>query len=122
IIPVTGPIFQRANLFTAISGATSTEVLATDFTAALGNPSITAIILNLDSPGGEVDGINELSQMIYDARGQKPIIAYVGAQAASGAYWIASQSDEVIVDATARLGSIGTVVSMPENKDTGTRE
>ncbi len=109
VIPVTGPLFRYANLFTAISGATSYEILAQDFTVALDNPDINAIILNIDSPGGEVNGCAELANMIFAARGKKPIIAYASGDAASGAYWIASAADEVVVSETSGLGSIGVV-------------
>jgi signal peptide peptidase SppA len=109
VIPVTGPLFRYANLFTAISGATSYEILAQDFTAALDNPDINAIILNIDSPGGEVNGCAELANMIFAARGKKPIIAYASGDAASGAYWIASAADEVVASETSGLGSIGVV-------------
>lgn len=109
IIPVTGPLFRYANLFTAISGATSYEILAQDFTIALDNPDINAIILNIDSPGGEVNGCSELANMIFAARGKKPIIAYASGDAASGAYWIASAADEVVASETSGLGSIGVV-------------
>jgi signal peptide peptidase SppA len=109
VIPVTGPLFRYANLFTAISGATSYEILAQDFTAALENPDINAIILNIDSPGGEVNGCAELANMIFAARGQKPIIAYASGDAASGAYWIASAADQVVASETSGLGSIGVV-------------
>lgn len=117
VIPVTGPIFRYANLFTEISGATSTQVLATDIQTALDDPQIKAIALNADSPGGEATGINELAEMIYQARGTKPIKAYVGGQAASAMYWIASAADEVIVDDTAQLGSVGVVLSLRKRED-----
>lgn len=109
VIPVTGPLFRYANIFTAISGATSYEILAQDFTVALDNPDINAIILNIDSPGGEVNGCAELANMIFAARGKKPIIAYASGDAASGAYWIASAADEVVASETSGLGSIGVV-------------
>lgn len=109
VIPVTGPLFRYANLFTAISGATSYEILAQDFTTALDNPDINAIILNIDSPGGEVNGCAELANMIFAARGKKPIIAYASGDAASGAYWIASAADSVVASETSGLGSIGVV-------------
>jgi signal peptide peptidase SppA len=109
VIPVTGPLFRYANLFTAISGATSYEMLAQDFTVALDNPDINAIILNIDSPGGEVNGCAELANMIFAARGKKPIIAYASGDAASGAYWIASAADQVVASETSGLGSIGVV-------------
>jgi signal peptide peptidase SppA len=115
IIPVTGPLFRYANLFTMISGASSYELLARDFSLALENPNIKAILLDIDSPGGEVNGVSELSNMIFEARGKKPIIAYASGDAASGAYWIASAADEIVVSETSALGSIG-VVGVYRNK------
>ncbi|WP_394424756.1 S49 family peptidase [Vreelandella stevensii] len=117
VIPITGPIFRYANLFTEISGATSTQVLATDIQTALDDPQVKAIVINADSPGGEATGINELAERIYQARGIKPIKAYVGGQAASAMYWIASAADEVIVDDTAQLGSVGVVLSLRKRED-----
>ena len=109
ILPVVGPLFRYANLFTSISGASSYEILAKDFTTALENPDIKGIVLDIDSPGGEVNGCAEFANMIYEARGTKPIIAYASGDAASGAYWIASACDQIIVSETSALGSIGVV-------------
>lgn len=109
IIPVIGPLFRYANIFTAISGASSYELIARDFMSALENPQISSIILDIDSPGGEVNGVSELASIIFDARGTKPIIAYASGDAASGAYWIASAADEIVVSETSALGSIGVV-------------
>ncbi|SEJ47827.1 Peptidase family S49 [Azotobacter beijerinckii] len=117
VIPVAGPIMRYANLFTRISGATSTQELATDLQAALDDPKVRAIVLNVDSPGGEATGINELADMVHAARGKKPIKAYVGGTGASAAYWIASAADEVVVDDTALLGSIGVVVEVAVRKE-----
>lgn len=115
IIPVTGPLFRYANLFTMISGASSYELIARDFTAALESPQIKGIILDIDSPGGEVNGVSELSNMVFAARGKKPVVAYASGDAASGAYWIASAADEIVVSETSALGSIG-VVGMYQGK------
>lgn len=114
LIPVSGPIFPKANLFTEVSGATSIEVLAKDFTTAMNDGSVKAIILNMDSPGGSVSGIHEFSEMVHAARGKKPIVAYVGSMAASAAYWIASAADEIVMDETADVGSIGVVAVVPD--------
>ena len=116
IIPVVGPLFRYANLFTQISGASSYEILAKDFTAALEDPAIKAIVLDIDSPGGEVNGVAELADMIYEARGRKPIVAYASGDAASGAYWIASAADRIVVSETSAIGSIG-VVGVYRRKD-----
>lgn len=111
VIPVTGPIFRYANLFTEISGATATGVLATDIQLALDNPYVRGIVLEIDSPGGEATGINELAKLIASARGRKRIVAYGGGSIASGSYWLGSAAESLVVDDTAVLGSIGVVMS-----------
>jgi ClpP class serine protease len=117
ILPVSGPIFRHANLFTEISGATSIEVLATDFRTALDDRAVKSIVLEINSPGGEVDGTSELAQHIFDARGLKPIVAYVSHLGASAAYWLASACDEIVCNDTASLGSIGVVGAARISKD-----
>jgi signal peptide peptidase SppA len=116
VLPVVGPLFRYANLFTQVSGASSYELLAKDFTQAVENPDVKAIVLNIDSPGGEVNGCAEFADMIHEARGVKPIIAYASGDAASGAYWIAAAADEIVVSKTSALGSIGVVGVYRGNK------
>lgn len=117
VVPVTGPIFRYANLFTEISGAVSTEALATDIQRALDDPSVNAIVINADSPGGEATGINELGDLIYNARARKRIVTYVGGMAASAMYWIGSAAGEVVIDDTAQLGSVGVVMSLHQRAE-----
>lgn len=117
VIPVMGPIFRYANIFTQISGGASVEILARDFNTALEDPAIKAILLNIDSPGGMVSGISEFSNHIADARGKKPIVAYISDTGASAAYWIASAADEIVVSDTAKVGSIGAVISYKKGED-----
>lgn len=116
LLPVTGVISRYATMFSAICGGTSTQILARDFNAALNDPTVKSIVLNIDSGGGEAKGIHELAEMIYQARGQKRVIAYVGGAGCSAAYWIASAASEVVLDATACVGSVGTVLTMRRRK------
>lgn len=116
IIPVSGPTFKRANLFTEVSGATSYEIILRDLHALLENDSVKAILLNIDSPGGEANGAAELSEYIFAARERKPTYAYVGGLGASAAYWIASSTSKVFASETALLGSIG-VQTVVRSKD-----
>lgn len=121
IIPVVGPIVRYGNLFSSISGATSVSKLTHDFNTALNDEDVKAIMFEIDSPGGEANGINEFSEQIYAARGIKPMQAYISGQGCSAAYWIASAVDEggVFIDETAVAGSIGVaaVVKDSEGKD-----
>lgn len=117
ILPVYGPIMKFANVFSMISGATSLQLLMRDFNTAMQTPDIDSIILDIDSPGGEVNGVNEFAQAVYDARGDKKIVAYVGGLGASAAYWIASAAEEIYLDPTAMVGSIGVVASYLDNSE-----
>jgi len=117
VIPVSGPIFRMASLFTEISGATSIETLSTDFAEALDNPSVKSIVFDVDSPGGQVAGVQEFAAMIYEARGRKPMATYCGDLMASAALWIGTATGNVIAAHTARIGSIGVVASFDDNRE-----
>jgi ClpP class serine protease len=112
ILPITGAIFPKSNLITNFSGGTSAELLAKDIEIALNTPTISHLVLNIDSPGGAITGIAEVAQLIYESRAKKPIIAYSNGLCASAAYWIASACNEIVHGVTAELGSIGVIASI----------
>lgn len=122
IIPIVGSIFRYANLFTEISGATSTQILSLDFNTALNDKEVKGILLNIDSGGGQANGISELSSMIFNARGIKPIKAYIGGSGASAAYWIGSSADEVTINDTGVAGSIGAMLSFDDDTEKKEKE
>jgi signal peptide peptidase SppA len=109
IIPIEGVIFPRASLFAAISGGVSADELAQDLATALDDPGVSGILLSVDSPGGDVNGVAEVAAMIRDGTARKPIVAYVRDLGASAAYWLAAAADEVAVASTALVGSIGVI-------------
>ncbi|MGP3711761.1 S49 family peptidase [Brucella sp. RRSP16] len=114
VLDVRGPLVNRANLFTAISGATSYDILRRDLQLALDDPSISAIVMSYDTPGGAVTGVDELAKAIRAGKAIKPIVAYVGGSAASAGYWLASQSTEIVIADTALLGSIGVRAALQD--------
>jgi signal peptide peptidase SppA len=108
VIPIFGLITNRANMMTNYSGGTSLTMFRKAFRTALADPDIGAIILEVDSPGGTVVGLEETANEIFAARkGSKRIVAIANAQAASGAYWLASQASELWVTPSGEVGSIG---------------
>jgi len=112
VLPLYGVIAQRMDLMTETSGGTSTEAFGAQFRAALADPQVGAIVIDVDSPGGTVSGVQELSEEIYHARGQgKPIVAVANSLMASAAYWIASAADEVVVAPSSEIGSIGVLAA-----------
>jgi signal peptide peptidase SppA len=112
VIPIEGVIGKKMNLFMDISGGTSTQLLSLAVNQALEDPAVHSILLYVDSPGGAVDGTQEAARMIYDARGQKPIVAYTDGLMASAAYWLGAAADRVYISGdTVEVGSIGVVAS-----------
>jgi signal peptide peptidase SppA len=111
VLPLTGTLSQRAGPMDDFSGATSTDSYGAAFDAALAHPDVSRIVLDIDSPGGEVFGVQELHAKIMKARGTKPVTAVVNSLAASGAYWVASAADEVVVTPGGQAGSIGVFVT-----------
>lgn len=117
ILPILGPIFPRANLFTEISGATSLNSLAMDLGEAARNPAIDAIILEIDSPGGALPGIEDFAKEVAAVNRQKPVAAFVYHEACSAAMWIASACREIVLGETGIVGSIGVVLGMRRPDD-----
>lgn len=115
VVPVIGPVFRYANFFTEISGATAYERLGQDFAAAVENPDVHHVVLEINSPGGEVDGTSEMAQLIAGA--EKPVTAFVGHLGASAAMWLASAADRVYLADTAMVGSIGVVATVAGPRD-----
>lgn len=122
IIPLSGVIFPRANMMTELSGATSLQMFAQDITTALNDPTIKAIIVNADSPGGVTTLVNETANMMRDAQAQKRILTYVTGTAASAAYYLAAGTSEIVMDAMASVGSIGVVTQIRGKNQDGTLE
>ena len=114
ILNVEGPLFKKANLMVELSGATSYAILRRDFEVALNDDNVRAILLNVDSPGGQVAGVAELARAIRDARGTKPIWVYAGDAIMSAAYWIGSAADWIVLGESALAGSIGVIATIED--------
>jgi signal peptide peptidase SppA len=116
IIPVRGVIARYSD---QINGACqdqgrSAESVQADLAKASQNPNVSRIILRIDSPGGSVAGTAETGAAIRAASAAgKHVVAYVDGMAASAAYWLASQADQVVASADGALvGSIGVIMAM----------
>jgi signal peptide peptidase SppA len=120
VLPLHGLIAKRMNLMTQVSGGTSTEVFGNTFRTAVAEPGIKAIVIDVDSPGGNVAGIDELATEIFKARGTKPIVAVADTIMASAAYYIAAAADEIVATPSGFIGAIGTV--MPHIDVSGVEE
>jgi signal peptide peptidase SppA len=109
VLPLYGIINQRyAGDFSGPQG-TSVQQFTQQFRQAINDPNVKAVVIDVDSPGGTVSGVDELATEIYNARKSsgKKITAVSNCLCASAAYWLASQCNEVVVSPTSLTGSIG---------------
>lgn len=107
VIPVFGVVSQRMNLMSAMSGGTSTEALTKQIRDAAADSSVSAVVMNFDTPGGTVSGVTEAHAAIMEARNQKPIVAVVNSMAGSAGLWLASAATEITSTPSGSAGSLG---------------
>jgi signal peptide peptidase SppA len=107
VIPVYGVICHRGDMFSEFSGGCSTEKLGQQLRQAINDPSVKAIVMDFDTPGGSTDGVDELATEIYNARKKKSITAVSDSLCASAGYYLAAQCTEVVASPSSMTGSIG---------------
>jgi signal peptide peptidase SppA len=108
-IPIYGTLVRRAIGLEAASGLTSYGEIGAMIEAALNDPAINGILLEVDSPGGEAGGMFELARQIRAADAVKPIWAIASDSAYSAAYALACSASKLYVTETAGVGSIGVI-------------
>lgn len=109
IIPVHGTLVRRTIGLEAASGLMSYADIAARIDAAIADPQVQGILLEMDSPGGEAGGVFELAERIRSASSVKPVWAHANDAAYSAAYAIASAATRLTLSQTAGVGSIGVI-------------
>ncbi|MCX6122725.1 MAG: signal peptide peptidase SppA [Ignavibacteriales bacterium] len=90
--------------------------LVKDFEAAVDNSKVKAIVLRVDSPGGDAMASDYIAEAIKKAKGRKPIIVSQGFVAASGGYWLSMYADTIVAAPRTITGSIGVIGGWMYNK------
>jgi signal peptide peptidase SppA len=109
VIPVIGTLVKQVMGIDAASGLMSYDEIGARLDAALADPKIAGILLDMDSPGGEAGGVFELAARIRAASQIKPVWAHANDAAYSAAYAIAAASERLTLSQTAGVGSIGVI-------------
>jgi signal peptide peptidase SppA len=111
-IGVTGPLTKYETSFQALLGGTSTLRVREAIRTANADPSVRAILLHIESPGGTVGGTSELYDAVMASR--KPVHSHIEDLGASAALWIASASKSITANKSAMVGSIGTYTAIED--------
>jgi signal peptide peptidase SppA len=111
IIPVEGTLVHKTRGIDALSGLRSYVDIQQEIEDAATDPTIKGILLEIDSPGGEVAGAFDVADTVYSARATKPLVAVANNDAFSAAYLLASAAQRIYVSRTSGVGSVGVIVS-----------
>jgi signal peptide peptidase SppA len=109
VLPIHGTLVKRTLGLEAASGLTSYAEIGARLEAALGDPLVAGIVLDIDSPGGETGGCFELARRVREAAGLKPVWAVANDAAFSAAYAIGCAAERLFVTETGGVGSIGVI-------------
>jgi len=115
VIPIQGVLTKQESWVSALSGCSSYAQIGSYVQDAVNDAGVRAILLQVDSPGGETTGCLELSDFIYSIRGAKPIYAVADDFAFSAAYALTSAADKIFVTRMGAVGSVGVVVLHTED-------
>lgn len=107
VLPFYGVAVQRTGASGEALGLLSLWHFTKAFRAALADDSVSTLVIDVDSPGGNIFGVMELADEIYRSRARKHIVAIANSLAASGAYWIASAANELYLTPGGEVGGIG---------------
>jgi ClpP class serine protease len=117
-VTMSGPMMRRRGLFARIFfGATDTSEILRAVEEARAHPEVSTVLLDIDSPGGSVNGTPELAQAVRDLAERKHVYAFTEGQMCSAAYWIASQCDGIYMTPSARVGSIGVIMALRDTSE-----
>ena len=121
IISIIGTLVKRAGAIDAASGLLSYATVENMILEAATDPAVKAILMDIDSPGGEVGGVFDLASMINEAKETKPIWA-VADDAFSAAYLLASTADRIYLPQTAGVGSVGVIAVHVDESERDAKE
>jgi len=99
-----------SNFEPGMLGETAIEDLKLQLKQATDDPKIKAIVLSIDSPGGEVTASDVLYSAVRATREKKPVVIYMGSLSASGGYYVACGGNWLIANETTLTGSIGVIM------------
>lgn len=112
VVPLSGVIGRKVSALEKSSGVTDVDGFANAVRQAANDPLARALVIDIDSPGGTVGGVQGAADAVRAASASKPIIAHSSDMMASAAYWIGSAAGAVYADETAVVGSIGVYAAL----------
>jgi len=111
VIGVTGTLVHKFGYMKPLCGMTGYDGIVARINMAIGDPDVKGVLLDIDSPGGEVSGAFDTADLIARMGKVKPVWALSGDTATSAAYLLASACSRRLITQTGTVGSVGVVVA-----------
>jgi protease-4 len=102
---------RESDLLISSSGNAYSESIIERLERAEKDPSVKAILLRVDSPGGGIVASDEIYQALLEI--EKPVVVSMGEMAASGGYYVSCAADEIMANPVSLTGSIGVISTVP---------
>lgn len=109
-IDLEGMITSTANFGFGGTGESMVDRMKTGLEKAVKDDDVKAIVLRINSPGGEVTASDTIYHAVKQANDEKPVIVFMDSTAASGGYYVACGASEIMANETTLTGSIGVII------------
>lgn len=111
VVAIHGPIVSRGDFFSTFFGLASYDAIVSTLAEIAADDTISGVVLDIDSPGGDVQGLLDAADAVASLAESKPVIAVASENAFSAAYVLAAAASKIFVSRTAGVGSIGVVAA-----------
>ena len=122
VVHVHGPLVDGNAGFLSFFGVTGYNDIREALVEAVANPKVKTIMLDVNSGGGQVSGVDDLSAFIKQVSAIKPVSTFADGMMASAAYWLGSAGTTITASQTALVGSVGVLTSHTEYSQMDAKE
>ena len=110
VISIKGSLVEGSAGYGTFFGQTGYDDIRAALVAAVSNPEVKSILLDVSSGGGQVSGVDDTAQLISRVNAVKPVVTYTGSMMGSAALWLGASSSYVVAGKTAIVGSLGVIM------------
>ena len=115
VVPIEGVIAPADDTLGGVLPTSTPEGLTDALRQAGSDPSVVAVVLEIDSPGGGVTASDEMHQSVLDFEENtgEPVVVSMQDVTASGGYYISTAADRIVANKTTLTGSLGVIFEIP---------
>jgi len=110
VISIKGSLVEGSAGYGVFFGQVGYDDIRAALVAAVSNPEVKSILLDVSSGGGQVSGVDDTAQLIARVNAVKPVVTYTGSTMGSAALWLGASANHIVAGKTAIVGSLGVIM------------